>query len=296
MHQPTTDDPLAQRVAATGCPRPILWDFGSISSTCSTPAPRRWAIARADIVHSTREVPLNTAARLNAGDMNVFACLSRLPGPRRRVGYQGRSGSMVDRVRFTLLLSPGVECGLSGEEPCSTTSTRPAGWAGVLDPARLAADAGLGPDEVRGVLSALAVSGKVGYDWARAAYFHRELPYRPEPNAQLNPRLTGARALVPQVRPGSGGFVVGDHLVHNRPGGGFGCTCRWRAEHGRAAAQQTSGRRWVALMSARLSDRRRGLVPVFTGSIAARRSDRRVPKNSSCGLLPHAGRARGRPR
>lgn len=128
MHQPTTDDPLAQRVAATGCPRPILWDFGSISSTCSTPAPRRWAIARADIVHSTREVPLNTAARLNAGDMNVFACLSRLPGPRRTVGYQGRSGSMVDRVRFTLVPLPRRRMRPVRRGPCSTTSTRPAGW------------------------------------------------------------------------------------------------------------------------------------------------------------------------
>jgi hypothetical protein len=142
-------------------------------------------------------------------------------------------------VRFSMLLSPGVERGLSGEgallahlDEAELLAER-LGWDGVLDPALLAADSGMSPEQVRGALSALAVSGKVGYDWAEAAYFHRELPYRPELIADLNPRLVAARALVAAgvVRPGDAGTAVADHLVHELPGGGFGCTCRWWAEH-----------------------------------------------------------------
>jgi hypothetical protein len=91
----------------------------------------------------------------------------------------------------------------------------------------------LSAGQVRGALAALAVSGKVGYDWADAAYFHRELPYRPELIAVLNPRLVAARALVDagRVRPTTDGTAVGDYLVHRVPGGGLGCTCQWWIEH-----------------------------------------------------------------
>ncbi|MEU4428521.1 SWIM zinc finger family protein [Actinoplanes sp. NPDC024001] len=145
----------------------------------------------------------------------------------------------LDGVRFSLLLSPAVERGLSGEgallsalEEADLLAGR-LGWDGTVDPGALAGEAGLSAEEVRGALSALAVSGKVGYDWAEAAYFHRELPYRPELIADLNPRLVAARALVAggQVRPGAGGTAVGDHLVHEVAGGGQGCTCRWWIEH-----------------------------------------------------------------
>lgn len=143
----------------------------------------------------------------------------------------------LDRVRFSLLLSPGVERGLSGEggllghlDDADLLADR-LGWDGTVDPALLAVRAGLRPDEVRGALSALAVSGKVGYDWAQAAYFHRELPYRPELLAQLNPRLAAARQLAAEVRPAPGGTAVGSYLVHELPGGGQGCTCQWWTEH-----------------------------------------------------------------
>jgi SWIM zinc finger len=175
-------------------------------------------------------------------------------------------------ARFALLLSPGVDRGLSGEggllphlaqpsrrqaphpaEPSRHQAPHPAeptgeetphlaeaglpagrlGWDDTVEAALLAAAGGLGGEEVRGVLAAFAVSGKVGYDWAEGAYFHRELPYRPELPAALNPRLRAARALVAEgaVRAGPDGVSVGGHLVHAVAAGGLGCTCRWWVEH-----------------------------------------------------------------
>ena len=141
----------------------------------------------------------------------------------------------LDRLRFSLLLSPGVERGLSGEGSLLTYLDEAdlladrLGWDGTVDPDLMARGTGLSGEQVRGALAALAVSGKVGFDWAEAAYFHRELPYRPELVAALNPRLAAARKVVP--RRGPHGFEVGEYLVHEVPGGGLGCTCRWWAEH-----------------------------------------------------------------
>lgn len=148
-------------------------------------------------------------------------------------------GLELGGVRFSILLSPGVDRGLSGEGALlphldeAEVLAKRLGWDGVLDPALLAADNGMSPEQIRGALSALAMSGKVGYDWAEAAYFHRELPYRPELIADLNPRLVAARGLAAAgaVREGDAGTYVADYLVHELPGGGFGCTCQWWAEH-----------------------------------------------------------------
>jgi hypothetical protein len=142
-------------------------------------------------------------------------------------------------VRFSVLLSPAVDRGLSAEggmltflDEADVLADR-LGWDGTVDPVALAVSTGLRGEQVRGALSALAVSGKVGYDWAESAYFHRELPYRPDLISGLNPRLVGARLLVDsgQVRPGADGVAVGEYLVHPVPGGGLGCTCRWWTEH-----------------------------------------------------------------
>ncbi|BCY08866.1 SWIM zinc finger family protein [Actinoplanes sp. L3-i22] len=142
-------------------------------------------------------------------------------------------------VRFSLLLSPGVDRGLSGEGALLTRLDEAEqladrlGWDGTVDPDLIAQANGMTTEQVRGALAALAMSGKVGYDWADAAYFHRELPLRPELIADLNPRLVAARALVAAgaVHPGPAGTSVGDYLVHETAGGELGCTCRWWVEH-----------------------------------------------------------------
>jgi hypothetical protein len=145
----------------------------------------------------------------------------------------------LGNVRFSLLLSPAVDRGLSGEgtllsflDEAGLLADR-LGWDGTVDPVALATSSSLTGEQVRGALAALAVSGKVGYDWAESAYFHRELPYRADLIAALNPRLTAARALVAegQVRPGPDGVAIAGYLVYPVAGDGMGCTCRWWTEH-----------------------------------------------------------------
>ena len=45
-------------------------------------------------------------------------------------------------------------------------------------------------------LGALGAAGRVGYDLAAGAFFHRELPYDREALEGMHPRLLGARELV----------------------------------------------------------------------------------------------------
>lgn len=84
----------------------------------------------------------------------------------------------------------------------------------------------------------LATGGRVGYDLAEAAHFHRELPYDPEAMEAMYPRLGDARALV------DGGHVrllddlraevrsVGTTYLVRHSAEGDRCTCPWYAKHG----------------------------------------------------------------
>lgn len=144
----------------------------------------------------------------------------------------------LSAVRFSVLLSPGVGRGLSGEggllpylEEADALAGR-LGWDGTVDPAALAAAGGLTGEQVRGALAALAVCGKVGYDWSEAGWFHRELPYQSELLSVLQPRHVAARALVTagEVRPAASGYQVGTRLVHRAADGTWGCTCPWWTE------------------------------------------------------------------
>ena len=141
-------------------------------------------------------------------------------------------------VRLSVLLSPAVVRGLSGEggllphlDEADALADR-LGWDGTVDPASLAAAEGLTAQQVRGALAALATCGKVGYDWSEAGWFHRELPYRSDLLATLQPRHVAARALVAAgaVRPAAGGHQVGTRLVHRAADGTWGCTCPWWTE------------------------------------------------------------------
>lgn len=157
-------------------------------------------------------------------------------------------------TRFTLLLSPATNRGFSGEggllhalagdravEDAELVGAL-LGWDELVDVDRLAGLSGVDRPRVAGALAVLATSGRVGYDAAETAYFHRELPYEPSRVEQLSPRLTTARALHAdgRVRPIDGGFEVRSgertYLVHRRadgpgPGRLWGCTCPWWAEH-----------------------------------------------------------------
>jgi hypothetical protein len=171
-------------------------------------------------------------------------------------------------MRFTLLLSPGTDRGFSGEGGLLTALAGDRavedaelvgallGWDELVDVDLLVELSNVDRSRVAGALAVLATSGRVGYDAAEVAYFHRELPYEPARVEQLSPRLAAARALRAEgrVRPIDGGFEVrsGDrvYLVHRRADGGWGCTCPWWAEHrgGRGpckhvlAAQETATR------------------------------------------------------
>ncbi|MET9483915.1 SWIM zinc finger family protein [Streptomyces sp. NPDC006638] len=151
-------------------------------------------------------------------------------------------------MRLTLTLSPDAARGFSGEggvlEALATEeAARDAelvsvllAWEPRIDPAELAVEAGLPVGRVRAALVRLGTAGRVGYDVADAAYFHRELPYEASRAERHNPRLVAARALL------DAGAVVltGDlarvasgerHYQVRESGGALSCTCRWWADH-----------------------------------------------------------------
>lgn len=70
------------------------------------------------------------------------------------------------------------------------------GFSSRISPDLLALEAGLERVRIDQALAFLAASGKVGWDIAEQAYYHRELPHDPEQVARDNPRLVGARRLV----------------------------------------------------------------------------------------------------
>lgn len=111
-------------------------------------------------------------------------------------------------MRLTLTLSPDPARGFSGEggvlealaseesaEDAELVSVLLA-WDPVVDLDRLAEQSGLTPARVRAALTRLGTAGRIGYDVAEAAYFHRELPYDTGRAEHQNPRLRAAQALV----------------------------------------------------------------------------------------------------
>jgi DprA winged helix domain/SWIM zinc finger len=101
----------------------------------------------------------------------------------------------------------------------------------------LAERSGLPPARVLAALGQLGTAGRVGYDLAEAAYFHRELPYDADRVEHRNPRLGNARALAASgaVRlDGDLATVVVDdheHRVRFDADGAVACTCPWWARY-----------------------------------------------------------------
>jgi hypothetical protein len=150
-------------------------------------------------------------------------------------------------ARFTLTLSPEKFRGFSGEgallglladddvaADADLISVLLA-WDPLIDVSRLSAEADLPADRVTAALSYLAATGRVGYDLAEEAFFHRELPFGAALET-MHPRLAAARALVSSgavtvagrgalVRSGEAGHRVTFADPHDT------CTCPWWGKH-----------------------------------------------------------------
>lgn len=154
----------------------------------------------------------------------------------------------LDDARLVLALSPESSRGFSGEggvlwDLASEDSADDAELVSALlafepriDVARLSADSGLTEDRVSRALGRLGAAGRVGYDAAEAAYFHRELPYDVDRLAAMHPRLRDASALLDAgaIRlDGDSAYVrsgESEHVVRRTPDGDR-CTCPWFAKH-----------------------------------------------------------------
>ena len=137
-------------------------------------------------------------------------------------------------VRLSMTLSPEPARGFSGEGAALTAlaedevvddADRVAGvigWDATIDTAAVGAATGLPAARVRAALAQLGTAGRVGYDVAEAAYFHRELPYAASEVDRLNPRLVAARALAEAgaVHPAPYGAVCSSSDGVVRPGPG----------------------------------------------------------------------------
>ncbi|MEU5340926.1 MULTISPECIES: SWIM zinc finger family protein [unclassified Streptomyces] len=152
-------------------------------------------------------------------------------------------------MRLTLTLSPEASRGFSGEggvlDALSTDEAAEdaelisvlLAWEPRIDVGDLSAASGLPAERVRAALVRLGTSGRVGYDTAEAAYFHRELPYDAEHVERHNPRLRDARALVAEgavVLDGTLGTVTArDGHVHRvrDDSGALSCSCLWWAKY-----------------------------------------------------------------
>ncbi|WP_331729938.1 MULTISPECIES: SWIM zinc finger family protein [unclassified Streptomyces] len=173
------------------------------------------------------------------------------PGPQGDDGAPTASAWEValPGMRLTLTLSPEADRGFSGEGSvlealASDTAGEDAelvsvllAWEPRIDVADLADQSGLSAERVRAALTRLGTAGRVGYDLAEAAYFHRELPYDARRAERHNPRLVAARALLEQDAvtldgPGTAVVASGERRYRVRESGGaLSCTCQWWADY-----------------------------------------------------------------
>ncbi|MFI7639859.1 SWIM zinc finger family protein [Nonomuraea sp. NPDC049400] len=220
--------------------------------------------ARADVW----AVPAGRDLRLSGGPARGGVCLSgagrvatlmpllrfakalRVYGPPANIGGGSSTASAweleLPGMRYTLAVSPEPWRGFSGEGAVLSdlATDEAAGDADVVgmllnfeptvELGLLADRSGLSAERVRAALTQLGTAGRVGYDLHEAAHFHRELPYDKEQVAQLNPRLTAARALA-----GSGAVRLLGETAEVTTDGGVRrvriaegeCTCPWWYDH-----------------------------------------------------------------
>lgn len=114
-------------------------------------------------------------------------------------------------------------------------------WQAEIRPGEFAANWDASPGNLRQAFAALGSRGLVGYDLARGAYFHRELPFDLALIEDMHPRLKNAQKIIE-----SGGVRIlrrtEDTIEAEVPGTdvthrvrlseqGDRCTCPWHAKH-----------------------------------------------------------------
>lgn len=156
-------------------------------------------------------------------------------------------------LSFTLTLSADAWRGFSGEGQALGALASSADQGEVervrralqgqaeLRASDVAATAMIAPESVGRALALLGSRGLVGYDVARRAYFHRELPFDLAAVEEMHPRLAGARDLVAKravaVLRSTADLVEaevgGSEVVHRvrLASDGQRCTCTWHAKH-----------------------------------------------------------------
>jgi hypothetical protein len=179
-----------------------------------------------------------------------FAATLRAYGPppsRERMAEPSVWELELDGARVVFGLSPELFRGFSGEggvladlaaadEEVVESVAETLHGEPAIDTAEVARVAGLERTAVQTALGALGAAGRVGYDLAAGAFFHRELPYDRKVLDRMHPRLLGARELFESgavtvtgdgatVRSGEAEYVV------RFDDGGTRCTCAWFARH-----------------------------------------------------------------
>lgn len=169
-------------------------------------------------------------------------------GPQDPQGSIGVWELTMDDARFVLTLSPESSRGFSGEggvlwDLADDDAADDADLIAALlafepriDVAYLAAQSGLSSQRVTRALGRLGAAGRVGFDAAEGAYFHRELPYDADRLAAMHPRLRDAHALVAAdaVRwDGEAAYVRSGDTAHvvRKTSDGPTCTCPWFAKY-----------------------------------------------------------------
>ena len=198
-------------------------------------------------------VPLAAPDRLRALEPLLrYATALRAYAPSGSAGAQASAWELdLADARFTLTVSPEASRGFSGEggllrDLVDEASGDDADLVAALlafepriDVERLSREGALPPDRILRALNRLASAGRVGYDLADAAYFHRELPYDPAVLEELHPRLRDARTLaeagaVQRDPVDENLFLVesgGSTYVVRRSPTGESCTCPWYAKY-----------------------------------------------------------------
>ncbi|RKS68962.1 SWIM zinc finger protein [Actinomadura pelletieri DSM 43383] len=221
--------------------RDVLWALPAVRTLRISPRPAPGAVCLAGPDRLRTLLPLLR-----------FARALRVYGP-PVTGASGPASSVweleLPGMRYVLTLSPQHSRGFSGEGAVldALATDEAAGDADLVgallsfeprvDPDLLSERSGLTLERTKAALTQLGTSGRVGFDAAEAAFFHRELPYDPSRVAALNPRLRSARAL---VEDGAVRFTADDTAIVLTGGGerrvrfvgeSVTCTCPWWIDH-----------------------------------------------------------------
>ncbi|MGW5577215.1 SWIM zinc finger family protein [Micromonospora chokoriensis] len=217
-----------------------------------------WAVPAGRTLRLTSRPVPGAVCLAGAGRLAALRGLLRHARSLRVYGPAVRAGSPAvpstweldtGALRLSLTLSPEPYRGFSGEGAALLALAGDEviddaelvggllAWDPTVDVAALADATGLPDGRVRAALAQLGTAGRVGFDVAEGAYFHRAMPYDAGRAERDNPRLVGARTLVEQgaVRRDEEHATVRsgdeDYRVRRLPDGSFTCTCHWWANH-----------------------------------------------------------------